>query len=180
MPTMPLLTIVQMDRVKVMISFPENRFRYMKPGTPAQIRVAGYSEEAFEGNIDKVSPTLNPQTRLFSAEIGIRNEKHLLRPGMFATVTFSIDPRPDALLVPKEAILYRETEGKDKGTLGEKDNRSRYLFIVEGESVSLREVSTGYESDDSIEIREGVKKGEKVVTRGIHQLKEGDKVKIVN
>jgi HlyD family secretion protein len=179
-PGMPLFTIVQMDHVKVMVSFTGNQFEYMKPGTPARVRVAAYSDRVFEGTIDKVSPTLNPQTRLFSAEIGIENEKHLLRPGMFANVTFSIDPHPDALLVPKEAVLYRDNEVQGPGTGEGKNGQRCYLFVIEGDTVKLCEVSTGYESDGKMEIREGVKKDEKVVTRGLHRLKEGDKVEIVN
>ena len=106
--------------------------------------------------------------------------KHLLRPGMFATVMFSIDPHPDALLVPKEAVLYREENITSAGINKEKASRRNYLFIIEGETARMREVSLGHGSEDIVEIREGVKKGEQVVTRGLHQLKDGDRVRIVN
>lgn len=179
-PAMPLFTIVQMDRVQVMISFTGNQFRYMRPGTPATVQVAAYPGVVFEGTIDKVSPTMNPQTRLFNAEIGIANEKHLLRPGMFATVTFSIDPRPDALLVPKEAILYLDKTVKETGTGAGNGGQIPHVFVLEGDTVHLREVSTGYASDGLIEIRDGAAKGDMVVTLGLHQLKEGDKVEIAH
>ncbi|GAG51872.1 unnamed protein product, partial [marine sediment metagenome] len=67
--TTPLVTIVQMDTVKVIIYFPENQIRYMVPGIQAQVTVASYPDKVFYGRIDKVSPTLNPETRMFSAEI---------------------------------------------------------------------------------------------------------------
>lgn len=179
-PAKPLFTIVRMDRVKVVIGFPGNQIQYMVPGTTARIHVDAYASEEFLGKIDKVSPTLNPETRLFSAELGIANEKYLLRPGMFATVMFEVDPHQDALLVPKITVLYRENNTDNAETIGAKTHQRNYLFIIEDETARMREVSLGHESGDIIEILHGVKKGERIVTQGLHQLKDGDRVRIVN
>ncbi len=180
MPAKPLFTIVRMDRVKVVIGFPGNQIRYMVPGTTARVHVDAYPNEEFVGKIDKVSPTLNPATRLFSAEIGIANEKYLLRPGMFATVMFVVDPHPDALLVPKVSVLYREINADKANTSSGVAYQKHYLFIIEDETARMREVSLGHEAGDIIEILKGVKKGEQVVTQGLHQLKDGDRIKVVN
>jgi RND family efflux transporter MFP subunit len=177
-PTKPLFTIVQMDTVRVIVYFPEDLIRYMEPGIGAQLTVAAYPDEVFSGRIDKVSPTLNPDTRMFSAEIKVLNKRGLLRPGMFTRVALSVDPHPDALLVPKEAVLsreeYRENSGNSKGGVA----KSNYLFVVENGTARIRAVLLGHESGTAVEVTEGLKQGEQVVTRGLHQLTDGDRVTV--
>jgi RND family efflux transporter MFP subunit len=178
-PTKALVTIVQMDTVKVIVYFPGELIRYMEPGIGAQLTVAAYPDEVFSGRIDKVSPTLNPETRMFSAEIRVSNKEGLLRPGMFTKVTLSVDPHTDALLVPKEAVLsreeYRENSGSGKGGVA----RNNYLFVMENGRARMRNVLLGHESGTAVEVTEGLNRGEQVVTRGLHQLKDGDRVTVI-
>jgi RND family efflux transporter MFP subunit len=178
-PAKALVAIVQMDTVKVIVYFPEDLIRYMAPGIHTQLTVAAYPDKLFHGRIDKVSPTLNPETRMFSAEIKVLNEEGLLRPGMFTSVTLSVDPHPDALLVPKEAVLYRE-EYLERSESSKGDvRRSTYLFVVENGRAWRRAILLGHESGTVVEVSKGLKKGEQVVVRGLNQLKDGDRVKVV-
>ncbi len=179
-PTQPLVTIVQMDSLKVIVYFPENQIRSMVPGTEAQLMVAAYPDKVFYGTIDKVSPTLDPTTRLFSAEIKVLNEKHLLRPGMFATVMLSVDPHLNALLVPKEAVLYTEEYVENPESSHAEVRQINYLFVVKDGTAHRRKVSLGHESGLIVEVRGGVEEGEHVVIRGLHQLNDGDKITVVN
>ena len=178
-PAQPIVTIVQMNSLKVIVYFPENQIRSMVPGTEAQLMVAAYPDQVFHGTIDKVSPTLNPETRLFSAEIKVLNEKRLLRPGMFTTVMLSVDPHLNALLVPKEAVLYTEeyVENSESSQMGV--NQINYLFVVKDERAYRRNVWLGHESGLIVEVREGVEMGENVVIRGLHQLNDGDRITVV-
>ena len=178
-PTQPLFTIVQMDSVKVIVYFPENQIRFMVPGTEAQLMVAAYPDQVFHGTIDKVSPTLDPTTRMFSAEIKVLNEKHLLRPGMFTTVMLSVDPHMNALLVPKEAVLYTEEYQENPDSSQWEVSQINYLFVVKDGRAHRRNVSLGHESGRVVEVREGVEKGEHVVIRGLHQLNDGDRITVV-
>jgi RND family efflux transporter MFP subunit len=178
-PTKALVTIVQMDTVKVIVYFPENQLRYMERGIQAQITVAAYPSQVFHGRIDKVSPTLNPETRMFSAQITVLNERRLLRPGMFTAVTLSVDPHPDTLLVPKEAVLYREEYLEQTGVGKGKVRRNNYLFVVENGRAHMRHIVLGHESDTAVEVSEGLEQGDQIVVRGLHQLNDGDIVKVV-
>jgi HlyD family secretion protein len=178
-PTQPLVTIVQMDSVKVIVYFPENQIRFMVPGTEAKLLVATYPDHIFHGTIDKVSPTLDPTTRMFSAEIKVLNEKHLLRPGMFTTVMLSVDPHLNTLLVPKEAVLYTEEYQEDPNSNQGVISQTKYIFVVEEGKAHRRKVSLGHESGHVVEVCEGVEKGEDVVVRGLHQLNDGDRINVV-
>ena len=178
-PTQPLVTIVQMESVKVIVYFPEDQIRFMVPGTEAKLMVITYPDHVFHGKIDKVSPTLDPTTRMYSAEIKVLNEKRLLRPGMFTTVTLSVDPHLNALLVPKEAVLhmeeYQENPNSNQGGI----SQTKYIFVVKEGKAYRRKVSLGHESAYVVEVREGVEKGEDVVVRGLHQLNDGDRITVV-
>lgn len=178
-PTKTLVTIVQMDTVKVIVYFPENQIRFMVPALQARLTVAAYPDQVFSGTIDKVSPTLNPATRMFSSEIRVLNEKRLLRPGMFATVTLSVDLHPNALLVPKEAVLYREQYLENSTNSETKISQLNYVFVVDEGKAHMRKVSLGHESGRMVEVCEGVNKGDQVVIRGLHQIADGDKVTVV-
>ncbi|MBN2062173.1 MAG: efflux RND transporter periplasmic adaptor subunit [Deltaproteobacteria bacterium] len=178
MPGKQLFTVVRMESVKAIISFQENQFGYLKEGTLAHVRVSAYPNEEFIGKIARVSPTLNPQTRMFTAEIRLDNKTHLLRPGMFATITFFIDPHPDAMLVPKESVLLAEGSMNGFERNDGKEFSQNYLFVVEGEIARKREVTLGHISGDVVEIRDGVKIGDIVITKGLHKLKGDDRIKI--
>jgi RND family efflux transporter MFP subunit len=178
-PARPLFTVVRMDSVKLVISFQGDLIRNITVGILGHVHVAAYSGEEFSGKIVQVSPTLNPETRMFTAEIRIDNESYRLRPGMFATATFEIDPHPEALLLPKETVLYRQggESTMESGSAGA--SQHNYVFVIENETSRLREVSLGHESEGMVEIIKGVVLGDLVVERGMHQLKDGDRVKIV-
>jgi len=178
-PAKALVTIVQMDPVKVIVYFPENQIRYIEPGIHAQLTVAAYPDKLFYGGIDKVSPTLNPETRMFSAEIKVLNKEGFLRPGMFTSVSLSVDPHPDALVVPKEAVLYREEYLGNAGSGKGEVHRSHYLFVIEDGRARMRTIVLGHESGTAVEVSEGLKRGERVVIRGMHQLKDGDRVTVM-
>jgi RND family efflux transporter MFP subunit len=178
-PTQPLVTIVRMDTVKVIVYFPEHQIRFMVPGMEARLLIATYADQVFHGTIDKVSPTLDPTTRMFSAEIKVLNEKRLLRPGMFTTVTLSVDPHLNALLVPKEAVLYTEEYQENQTSNQGGVSQTKYIFVVKEGKVQRRKVSLGHESGNVVEVCEGVEKGEDVVVRGLHQLNDGDQITVV-
>jgi RND family efflux transporter MFP subunit len=178
-PAQSLFTIVQMDSVKVIVYFPENQLRFIVPGAEAKLMVVTSPDHIFHGTIDKVSPTLDPATRMFSAEIKVLNEKRLLRPGMFTTVTLSVDPHLNALLVPKEAVLYTEENQENPNSNQGGISQTKYIFVVKEGKAQRRKVSLGHESGNVVEVREGVEKGEDVVVRGLHQLNDGDQITVV-
>jgi HlyD family secretion protein len=178
-PSKNLVTIVQMDTVKVMVYVPENQIRFMRPGLQAQLTVAAYPEQVFHGTIDTVSPTLNPTTRMFSVEIKVINKDRLLRPGMFAAVSLSVDPHLNAVLVPKEAVLHREQYLENTANSESEIGQVNDVFVVEDGTAHMRTVTLGHESDTMVEVSDGVSMGEQVVIRGLNQLTDGDRVTVV-
>jgi membrane fusion protein (multidrug efflux system) len=90
----------------------------------------------------------------------------LLRPGMFARVAIVYERKPDALQIPRTALL--DGDGPPK------------VFVVQDGKAAERAVSLGLSNGAMIEVVEGLKDGEQVVVVGQGAVKPGAAVRIVN
>ena len=126
----------------------------------AKVSVTAFPERAFRGKISYTGDVIDEKTRTAKARVTIDNSSGLLKPGMFAAV--SIDSArgsiQKSIVVPEEAVFL--------------DGSERYVFVQEGdERFVARRVSPGTALGPRIEIKEGLKVGEAVVTKGIFTLK---------
>ena len=85
-PTMPVARIVQMDNVEIKIEATEADLAHLDIGQTAEVKVRSYPDERFVGKTTKISPILDPVTRMATVEVLIPNQDHRLKPGMFAEV----------------------------------------------------------------------------------------------
>jgi RND family efflux transporter MFP subunit len=106
------------------------------------------------GTIDFINPHLDPTTRTVTARATIHNSNPQLKPEMYATVTITTDPIYDALQVPREAVI-------DTGS-------RQFVFVVASTGhFDPRNVHMGLTGDDGkVQILDGLKEGETVVTSG--------------
>ncbi len=82
----PLVKIVQMERLKIMFNAIEEDLGKLALGQEAIIKVRSYPERKFMGKVVKISPILDPITRMAEIEVLLDNRGHLLKPGMYAVV----------------------------------------------------------------------------------------------
>ena len=159
----PLLTVVNIDTVKVVIDVAEEEINKIKDGQEVDVTVGAIGDKKLKGIITIVSPASNP-TRLFQVKISINNEDHTLKPGMFAEVDVEKGIKENVVVLPKDAILLKK--------------HGNVAFVVsEGKAVE-RMVKLGITNGNSVEILEGINPGEKVVVKGQNMLKEGTSVKL--
>lgn len=128
----------------------EQDLALVRPGQRAAITVNAYPERRFEGRVTFVYPTVNPQTRTALARVEIANPGGLLKPEMYASVELAAAARGPVLSVPASAVLRTGT-------------RDLVLVEVAEGRFQPREVKLGLQSDDRIEVREGLGEGENVV-----------------
>ncbi len=163
-----VVTIMQINPVKIIASISEQYFPLIKNGMKASIVADVYPGKEFDGSIFRVHPTIDAMSRAFMAEIRISNNSELLRPGMFARVFIDMG-EVDALVVPASSVLMQE------GT------NDRFIFVVENGIASRRLVKLGQRFDDRFQISAGeLKPGESLVIDGQARLSNGQKVEIVN
>jgi RND family efflux transporter MFP subunit len=158
-----MLSVVDIGTVRLVASLVEKGFKRVSPGVEAQVEVDAFPGEQFRGVVSRVAPVFDPATRTAQMEIEVPNPGYRLKPGMYARVRLTVDRRPNALTVPRAAVM--DTEGK------------RGVFLVdEGQMARFREVRTGLQDGERVEILDGLAEGERVVTTGALALRDGDRV----
>ncbi|MDX9930149.1 MAG: efflux RND transporter periplasmic adaptor subunit [Bacteroidales bacterium] len=162
-----IVTLMQINPVKVTINVSEQYFTQVTSGMPARITSDIFPGEVFSGRVNLVYPTINALTRSFQAEIEVPNKSEKLRPGMFVRVAMDLG-EVETFVVSASAVLVQE------GT------NIRYVFVEENGVVNRVEVAPGKRYDDMIEIiSEKLAEGARIVTQGQSRLTSGDKVEVV-
>lgn len=161
----PVAIIVNMDEMIVKLNIPEPDIGHIKKGLKARIGVDAYPQDEFQGEISKVSEVVDPQTRTLPIEILIPNKDHLLKSGMFARLVIIASRLKDRLYLSQDALV------KELGV--------NYVFVVENNTAKKKKINTGIPDNSSIEILDGLKEGDLVITFGQQGLKDGTNIEIV-
>ncbi len=177
-PSMPVVSIVQMDQVKVTFDAPEEDLGRLAVGQPSKVIVKSYSDRNFEGKIVKISPILDPMTRMAEVEVLIKNPAHLLKPGMFSRVEVTTGVIENSMVVPRFATI----ENTATKTINGKDEviRNYYVFVVDSSKASQRKLNVKYVNHKWIAVDSGIVVGEKLVVAGQNNLREGLPVIVSN
>ena len=157
--------VVNMDEVLVKIDVTEKDLPRVAKDLIAQVKVDAYPDRAFTGQVQKVSPVVDLDTRTAPVWINIGNLQHELKPGMFARIKLKVGEHQGVLVIMREAIIEEDSQ--------------RYIFMVEDNRAYKRKIKIGLASDGKFEVLEGLKLGDKVIVMGPSDLKDGDAVKIV-
>ncbi|MBL7081469.1 MAG: efflux RND transporter periplasmic adaptor subunit [Candidatus Omnitrophica bacterium] len=165
LPQTPIGLVVNMDVVKVRVDVVERDLPKIRKGQVARVLVDAYSDEIFEGTVERVSPVVDLISRTALVEIKILNYDRRLKPGMFARIKILIREKEDVLIIPKDAIL--------------KEDSSNYVFVVKDNKAHRQKIETGLHENSKFEVINGLKEGEFVVTMGNTRLKKGDMVEII-
>lgn len=151
-PDEPIFSVCDLKQVAISCELPESELSLVRIGLPVTVSVSTYNDSTFSGKVTYVGSRLDPKTRTVSVRAVINNAKGLLKLNMFATVDIAGQTK-EMLACPRDAI--HESGGKTVV----------YVRDASGE-FSKRAVSIGITSGDSVEIKEGLKSGDAVVTVG--------------
>ena len=163
----PIMTLIDLSRVRLRVFLAEKDFVHVDRSDAAAVTVEAYPGRAFNGRIDRLDVKADAATNTFGVEILIDNENLLLKAGLSARVRLTVDTIPDAVLIPQNAILFREN--------------SREVFIVDEDlTAQLRTVKTGQTQDNLIRIIKGLRQGDRLIVKGQNYVKPGNKITIKN
>ena len=152
-----LFTVADLSTVWVRADFPERQIGNLNTGLAVEIRVAAYPETVFHGTITYIGAVIDPATRTVTARSHITNQDRRLRPEMFAEVTVRT-PEQSVLAVPRAAL--QQVGGRTMVFVARGPRRFEFLDVTIGES-----------SNEYVEIKNGLKVGEEIVTEGSYGLK---------
>jgi len=119
-----LLTLMDYRRVRVQVFVPEAETPFIKNGLSANVSVEELPGRSFSGSVTRFAHALDEATKTMLTELEMPNPNGDLRPGSYASVRLEVERKPDALLVPVQALLVEKagssvftiTEGKAKKT----------------------------------------------------------------
>lgn len=151
--------VVDISKLKVKVSVGERDVFKLKQGDEVEVTTDVYPGVVFKGKIETISAK-GDESHTYPVEITLPNSKdHPLRAGMFGRVSFSTIGKRETLLIPRDALI---------GSVREPE-----VFIVDGETARLRKIVVGREAGQLLEIVDGLKEGERVITNGQNNLKDG-------
>ena len=159
-----IATISDLSSIKLDFPVPETVLSAIAPGQTIEARSAAYPEQPFRGQIATIDPVIDPNTRAVMVRARLPNPDRKLKPGMLLTVAIETAPRIGPS-VPELAVV------------GEGD--ARFVYVVGPEGKAQRtQVRTGLRSGGRIEILEGLRPGQQVVTEGVVKLTDGMEVRL--
>ncbi len=161
-PATPILEITDTHGLNLIANLPAEDGLKVRPGMAAHITTEDMPDKVSPGHVLSVGQ-VDPQTNLLAVRIAVANPQGRLKVGAFATADIILHTDPNAVVVPKQALVNHES-----GTV---------VFVVGSDNVAhQREVTTGPEQGDLVQIIKGVTAGEKVVKLGQYELSDGAKV----
>ena len=167
--TQLLLTIGDLDVLKVTVQVDELDITKVRPGQELSVETNAAPDERFSGHVTRVSAqaAVAGGSPFFQVEGEVANRDQLLRAGLNAEVTISTAERHDTIVVPAAAV--RSDDGQTS------------VLVVEDFTVKVRPVVTGLRTETETEILEGLREGEQVIVSPftqINSLKDGDAVRV--
>lgn len=155
--------ISDISKIKLDFAVPETLLAEIRPGQIIKARAAAYPDQPFNGTIANIDPVLNPETRAATVRAVLANGDRKLKPGMLLSVTIESKERISPA-VPEIAVVG---EGEQS-----------FVFVVDGDKVRRVPVRIGLKQDGKVEILDGLKPGQRVVTEGVVKIADGQKVRL--
>ena len=103
-----MVTLMDYSRVRVQVFVPEAEVPFIKNGVPAKVTVEELPGRTFPGTVTRFAHALDEATKTMLTEIEMPNPTGDLRPGAYASVRLEVERKPDALLVPVQALLVEK------------------------------------------------------------------------
>jgi RND family efflux transporter MFP subunit len=170
-PATPLVSIVQMDRVKIVFNATEEDLGKLVVGQDAYVRVRSYPDRQFPGKVSRISPVLDALTRMATLEVLLDNPDYLLKPGMYAEVEVVTGIIDEVMVVPRfsaiESTVMERIDGQDQVV------KNFYVYTIENGTAKQNKLNVRYVNHKSIAVDGGISVGDTLVVAGQNSLRDG-------
>src|SRR5687767_3035613 len=186
-PGTVLLTISDMSVVETELEVDETSIPNVKLGQEAKIRIDAYPNQTFKGVVTEVggSPILPAAGQAsnaikFLVKVQIQNPPQDIKPGLSVSADILTGFREKALVVPIQALVIRDRELKPEEAAAGAPRDEEGVFLMEDGKAKFQPIKTGLLGELSLEVTDGLKGGETLITgpfKSLRTLKPGDAVK---
>jgi HlyD family secretion protein len=164
-PATAAFEVIDASSLDVVANLPAGYLGRVKTGDLAVVRVEPVPDKEFSGGVVQVAPSVDTQTNTVAVRVRLANPDGELKAGIYGSARIAVEIHQNALAVPQEALVVEGDE--------------TFVFVPQGDKVEKRKVSVGIREGGRVEITEGLKDNEHVVTQGAYGLGDGTKIKIV-
>ncbi len=165
-PGAPIVSLDDLSVVRVDFRIPDRYLPVLGEGAAIVARPDAYPNEAFNGRIARLDSRIDAATRAITARAEFPNAGGRIKPGMLMRVSISHGAR-DVLAVPEAAVQFEGDQA--------------YVFVItprgQGTAARKQAVDTGASQDGFVEIRGGLRAGEKIVADGLNRIQDGQPVR---
>lgn len=158
------------DELQIKVNVAERFISRIRENQTAIVSFDAYPGVEFKARVFEVSPVLDTTSRTMLAKLKVEPADSRIKAGMYARVKLITDTIEGAVVIPNDAIVYRD--GKP------------YVFTAKSESAessaNMVSVKEGLSVDNKTEIQEGLKEGDVIIVKGQSLLSDGSKVKILS
>ncbi|MBK7630421.1 MAG: efflux RND transporter periplasmic adaptor subunit [Ignavibacteriales bacterium] len=166
-PQMPMATIANIGRMKAKFNVGESDVPSFYVGQLVQIYSEMNPDVIQAGKINQLSKSANIQSRTFEMQALFSNtQDRWFKPGMFCRVNVKMKTKNNSLVVPFNAIV--------------KENNSDGIYLINEDKAYFKSITTGISDGKFIEVISGLKTGDRIVTVGMNNLKDGTVVMVMN
>jgi len=160
-----IVRLESIGTIKADFRIPELYMSKVRPNQEVVIRLDAYQGEDFRGRVYAVEPVVDERTRTVLMRARVPNKSNKLKPGMFVRVVVTMATRPDAIVVPEQALW---PQGQDN-----------FVFRVVDGKAALTKIAIGNRQPGEVEITQGLGPGDTVVTEGQIKLRDGAPVMVM-
>jgi RND family efflux transporter MFP subunit len=163
-PGMPILSILDISRVKISAGVPESYVSKIKKGQHVNVTIDVIPGAEFDGEVSYIAPALDAVSRTFEIEIIINNRDRVLKPGMNASVEIAQSSENSVVVLPQDLVI-------DYG-------EEKFVYVLEGDIAKKRVIKIGGRDGNQVLIESGLNPGDKLITDGFLSVKDNEKVQI--
>ena len=167
-PGLPIVQLLNTNKVKVVASVPENYLASIRKGEEVTIKLPALNEEK-TARVSRIGSTVNPSNRTFEVEVNLSNPKGIYKPNLLAEMLINDKSESDVVVVPVE-LVQQDVSGKSYVVLAKEG--------AEGLAAEKVFVQTGDSYNNQIVVTEGLKGGETLVAEGARGLAQGELLKL--
>jgi membrane fusion protein, multidrug efflux system len=171
-----IASLQTLDPIYVNFSLPQQDVSKLSPGAVVRVKTDSAQDPATAGKVTAINPDVDPVTRTVRMQATLENADEKLRPGMFASVDVVLPAKASVMAIPVTAVLYQPYGNAVFVVDEKKDEKTGQVQKVLRQQL----VRLGAARGDFVEVLEGLKAGEQVVSSGVFKLRPGMVVNVDN
>lgn len=158
-PGQDIVNLEDLRTLHVDFKVPEVWLGRLFVGQELAVTTDAFPDVPFEGQVSAIDPRVEAVNRTVAVRAAVPNPDGTLRPGLFATVRLTLGQEAHALLIPEESVFLQREK--------------TMVFRIENQTVRLTEIAAGARERGLVQVRAGLKEGDRVVRTGAHKLHDG-------